>query len=263
MEELKNEIIEQTVEQAEPYKSGSMQCIESREVAEIVEKKHKNLLADITRYSKELTQLNFQPSDYFIESTYKDSSGKCNKCYLVTKKGCEFIAHKLTGLKGTKFTATYINRFHDMEECLSENMSMPSQAEDMMISFIQQQTRFNEKIMEIIATAEHEPNKSRTYTCNPFSPNTGVNDERIKNLNDVIGQVAELCNMERNRVLHYLYLTLEERLQISFSSYLSVYRAETGDLDACNVQVIASNDRLYKEAVTMCQTLIERKRMFG
>ena len=37
-------------------------------------------------------------------------------CYLVTKKGCEFIAHKLTGVKGTEFTAKYINRFHEMEE---------------------------------------------------------------------------------------------------------------------------------------------------
>lgn len=37
-------------------------------------------------------------------------------CFMVTKKGCEFIAHKLTGQKGTEFTARYINRFHEMEE---------------------------------------------------------------------------------------------------------------------------------------------------
>ncbi len=40
-------------------------------------------------------------------------------CYLVTKKGCEFIAHKLTGQKGTEFTARYINRFHEMEDEIS------------------------------------------------------------------------------------------------------------------------------------------------
>jgi hypothetical protein len=40
-------------------------------------------------------------------------------CYLVTKKGCEFIAHKLTGQKGTEFTAWYINRFHEMEDELT------------------------------------------------------------------------------------------------------------------------------------------------
>ncbi len=39
-------------------------------------------------------------------------------CYRITKKGCEFIAHKLTGTKGTIFTARYINRFHEMEDIL-------------------------------------------------------------------------------------------------------------------------------------------------
>ena len=41
-------------------------------------------------------------------------------CYNVTKKGCEFIAHKMTGVKGTAFTAQYINRFHDMEQALEQ-----------------------------------------------------------------------------------------------------------------------------------------------
>lgn len=39
-------------------------------------------------------------------------------CFMVTKKGCEFIAHKLTGRKGTEFTARYINRFHEMENLI-------------------------------------------------------------------------------------------------------------------------------------------------
>ena len=37
----------------------------------------------------------------------------------ITKKGCEFIAHKLTGTKGTIFTARYINRFHEMQEIIA------------------------------------------------------------------------------------------------------------------------------------------------
>lgn len=55
-------------------------------------------------------------SDFFIESTYKDATGKENKCYKCTRKGCEFLTHKFTGEKGIKFTARYINRFHQMEE---------------------------------------------------------------------------------------------------------------------------------------------------
>lgn len=44
-------------------------------------------------------------------------------CYQITKKGCEFIAHKLTGTKGTIFTARYINRFHEMQDILQDQES--------------------------------------------------------------------------------------------------------------------------------------------
>ena len=90
--------------------------IDSREVAEMVGKAHNDLLKDIRRYCEQLGQGNIPQSDFFTESTYQNSQNKTMPCYLVTKKGCEVIAHKLTGIKGTEFTAKYINRFHEMED---------------------------------------------------------------------------------------------------------------------------------------------------
>ena len=93
--------------------------LESREVAVMVEKEHKNLLADIRGYIAHMqnsTELKFQPSDFFISSSYKDATGRTLPCFLITRKGCEFIANKLTGQKGTLFTAAYITRFHEMEQ---------------------------------------------------------------------------------------------------------------------------------------------------
>lgn len=66
------------------------------------------------------SKLHLELSDFFIESTYQNSQNKTQPCYLVTKKGCEFIAHKMTGVKGTAFTARYINRFHDMKEAIKQ-----------------------------------------------------------------------------------------------------------------------------------------------
>ncbi|MCY9539252.1 Rha family transcriptional regulator, partial [Paenibacillus alvei] len=63
-------------------------------------------------------------SDYFIESSYKDASGKVNKCYELTKMGCEFLANKFTGEKGILFTAMYVKRFNEMER----NANQPSYA---------------------------------------------------------------------------------------------------------------------------------------
>lgn len=100
------------------------QTLTSIEVAEMVEKEHKNVLADIRKYSEELGVLKIQPSDFFVPSTYINSQNKEQPCFEVTKKGCEFIANKLTGIKGTEFTAKYINRFHDMESKLNTPLSL-------------------------------------------------------------------------------------------------------------------------------------------
>ena len=72
--------------------------LDSREVAEMVGKEHNMLLRDIRRYVEQLGQSKIAQSDFFKESTYKNKQNKEQPCYLVTKKGCEFIAHKLTGV---------------------------------------------------------------------------------------------------------------------------------------------------------------------
>jgi Rha family phage regulatory protein len=84
----------------------------------MVGKDHKHLLEDIRKYIGYLGNAgkpSFRPAEFFVESKYVDAQGKERNCYEVTKKGCELIAHKLTGEKGVQFTAAYINRFHEME----------------------------------------------------------------------------------------------------------------------------------------------------
>lgn len=90
--------------------------ITSMEVAQMVGKEHKELLRDIRRYCSQLDGSKIALVDFFTEAEYLDGHGQTRPCYMVTKKGCEFIAHKMTGQKGSEFTARYINRFHEMEE---------------------------------------------------------------------------------------------------------------------------------------------------
>lgn len=106
------------------------QVLDSREVAQMVGKRHDNLVRDIKGYMEELwllkneepnSRLKIQPSDFFREDSYTNR-GKVYPCFMITKKGCEFIANKLTGIKGTEFTANYINRFHDMEDVIMEGI---------------------------------------------------------------------------------------------------------------------------------------------
>ena len=96
--------------------------LDSREVAEMVGKQHNDLLKDIRRYVQQLSEGKISHTDFFTESQYTDKSNRQKPCYLVTKKGCEFIAHKLTGVQGTEFTAKYINRFHEMEDTIKTQL---------------------------------------------------------------------------------------------------------------------------------------------
>lgn len=96
--------------------------LDSREVAEMVGKEHNKLLRDIRVYITQLNVSKVGHTDFFTESQYTDKSNRQKPCYLVTKKGCEFIAHKLTGVKGTEFTAKYINRFHEMEDTIKTQL---------------------------------------------------------------------------------------------------------------------------------------------
>lgn len=94
--------------------------ITSIEVAEMVGKPHNDLMKDIRRYILQFGEGKIPHTDFFTGSEYTDKSNRQKPCYLVTKKGCEFIVHKLTGVKGTEFTAKYINRFHEMEDAIQK-----------------------------------------------------------------------------------------------------------------------------------------------
>lgn len=105
---------------------------DSRDVAEMIGKNHKELLRDIKNYiqimgkesetlteaeSAKLRSRKIDPSDFFIPSTYRiEGNFKEYPCYLLTKQGCEMVANKLTGEKGILFTAAYVQQFNTMEK---------------------------------------------------------------------------------------------------------------------------------------------------
>lgn len=95
--------------------------LDSREVAVMLNKRHDHLLRDIDTYISYLGQNpKLGSDDFFKETSYKAGTGRRYKIYQITKKGCEFLAHKQTGRKGSSFTASYINRFHEMEAQLGK-----------------------------------------------------------------------------------------------------------------------------------------------
>lgn len=101
---------------------NDVSTIDSREVAEMLGKEHKELMRDIRKISLVLESGKFPPSDYFKEDTYINKQNKQQPCFLVTKIGCEILGNKLQGDKGILFTASYVKRFNEMEKQLKSNL---------------------------------------------------------------------------------------------------------------------------------------------
>ena len=111
------------------------QKLDSREVAEMMEVQHKHLLEKIDGINKDFVAENVATKKYWEESTF-ENRGKQYRNYLITKRGCEFLAHKTTGTKGNLFTDKYMDRFEQMKEYIEDevktiNHEQPSRLEEM------------------------------------------------------------------------------------------------------------------------------------
>lgn len=126
--------------------------VDSREVAEMLDKRHANLVRDIENYQDILSQNSKLSSDeYFLESNYQAGTGKQYKHYLLTKKGCDMVANKMTGSKGVMFTAMYVDAFHKMDEHIKQQaqISTPTsqlEAIKMFVQIQEEQQAFNQRI---------------------------------------------------------------------------------------------------------------------
>lgn len=130
--------------------NDGVQTISSKEVAKMMGKEHWEVLRMLEGYEPKegskgrkvvgiiptLTDHNVGVSEYFIESLYKDVSGKTNKCYECTKMGCEMLANKLTGEKGILFTARYVNKFNKMEQYIKEQVPQLTEEDQAILSIV-------------------------------------------------------------------------------------------------------------------------------
>lgn len=120
------------------FNFNNVNVVDSRQVAEMTGKRHDHLIRDIKNYcdilvrnnaprfgvvdsTDEISQRKFVSSDFFIENTYTDNKGETRPCYLLTKKGCDMVANKMTGERGVLFTAAYVTAFEKMQEHITKH----------------------------------------------------------------------------------------------------------------------------------------------
>ena len=145
---------------------------DSRQVAELVDKRHSDLCRDIAKYADIVsTNAELRSLDFFIESSYVDKKGETRKCYLLTKKGCDMVANKMTGEKGVLFTATYIDKFYEMEHRLKSGTAKPlDESKTKRLAIMER----NAKVREAALWAKLAEGSSGTYqqVCKAYAANT-------------------------------------------------------------------------------------------
>ena len=205
--------------------------LDSREVAELTEKEHYNLIRDVKRYVKYLTDVNFEVSEFFQEYTYTDPTGRALPCYRITQKGCEFIAHKMTGKKGALFTAEYINRFHSMERLIQdiEIQRLTEEVEEL------QKLKDQSDELQRVKNENKEYKKKLKYFENAVG-SLGWKERIIKK----VKRLAELMGTSENKVLSHCYGVIDNITMVDIASYKKVYSLEHSLLNCSTLDVFAS-----------------------
>lgn len=114
--------------------------VDSREVAEMVDVRHDDLLKKIRSY-KSIIDEGFEDSEklpsqnFFIEDTYINSQNKIQPCFQLTRKGCDMVANKMNGKKGVLFTAEYVTKFEEMENSLKEKPRKLTAKEELKLHY--------------------------------------------------------------------------------------------------------------------------------
>lgn len=235
---------------------NGVEVVDSREVAEMIGKDHRHLIRDIRGYAKILgktTEPNFGLSDFFIESSYKDPTGRTLPCYLITKKGCDMVANKMTGEKGVLFTAAYVTAFEEMHKCLTVqsqfsnlspqlqtliNIEMRQNAQDARMDSIEAQAASTRETMQEAFSALSYPTVSRDHW---------KDETRQK-----IRRICFECGLNYQNFTSQLYEELDAEARVKLETRVNNQRermkaggAKSAEIQAVNkLTVIATDPKL-------------------
>ena len=215
--------------------NNGINVFESRDVAEMVGKTHSNLLRDIKNYIKGMEKdpkssvISANSQDFFIESTYIDANNQSRKCYLITKKGCDFVINKLNGEKGIKFTAQYVNAFYDMKDALEE-VETTVQTHGLLTD---KEWNSIKKKSKYLTENIHSAKSTRDYI-------KGCNLMYLQDVIDEIYEVANPCKGEiRYEILSSSIKTLKEiSSQYDYSNPLNTFIKTVADNGVIKLQSI-------------------------
>lgn len=220
--------------------TNKIETLTSMEVAEMVNKEHSKLIRDIRRYINQFNEAKIGHVEFFIESTYTDAKGEERPCFNVTRKGCEFIANKLTGQKGTEFTARYVNRFHELEEGNVTN-SLINALNAISQSMLEMKTDLDTRLTKL------EQSQRNRYLLEKRYPSAWY-----KKIAPKYKMLMEYFDCTRSELYSSIYKELEDTYNLDINQLHEDYCYENHLLkDECYPMDAIEHDTKLRDALTL------------
>ncbi|HAR3164150.1 TPA: Rha family transcriptional regulator [Staphylococcus aureus] len=172
------------------HKSELGAVVSSRVVAKELGRSHKNVIRDL-----ENILIGSDMSTLIIPSSYKDSRGRNQKEYLLTKDGFTLYMFNIQG--HNEFKMAYINKFNEMENTLQNRLPVTyKEALAQLLETVEEKEKLElENNMNKQKIAEYEPKASYLDTI--------LNNKSLV----TVGQIAKDYGMSAqalNKLLHDL-----------------------------------------------------------
>jgi len=204
--------------------------VDSRDVAEMVGVRHSDLLERIGGYIKHLTNGKFRSLDFFIESSYIDAKNESRPHYLITRKGCDMVANKMTGEKGVLFTAAYVTKFEEMEKAQAVNVTGLSPQLQLLI-------QMEQGLKQIEQRQQHHEEQLTTIKETFLQRD----DNWRQKINGLLNGAARRSGQAYRDVRTESYQLLEERGKCDLNRRLSNLRERLADSGATKTKINDTN----------------------
>ncbi|MDE6665304.1 MAG: Rha family transcriptional regulator, partial [Ruminococcus sp.] len=161
--------------------TNGLLTVSSLQVAKDFGKQHKDVIKSIENLLRETSAKNFANlttensavKSFFIESTYADSYGRCQKCYDITRDGFSLLVMGFTGKKALEWKLKYIEAFNSMEKQLTNiNSGIEEYIDRVLDERIETVVSkvFDEKMNGVIKAVKETVEKTSYETVNTLIP---------------------------------------------------------------------------------------------
>ena len=194
-------------------------------VAEKFSKQHKHVLDAI----RNIINSAENSAQFFLLSSYKDSSGKENPMFVMDRDGFTLLVMGFTGKEALQFKLEFINAFNEMEKQLKEQQNL-SPAEMLLRQcqvMVEQEKRISSVESKVNMLIEEKASISEELKSLPVSteelPEMSLRDQ----VRLLVNKYCAATGAIQNDVWNKVYTTLYYNYHIAVKSYAKVKKNET------------------------------------